>query len=139
MSICHLRVLVGRRGALHEGVLTHPSDSANRDTLATAVAKGEELRHFDTEQAFLEASVNEEIYIKLPEENHKFLRTVGLLNKIHGLVQAERCWFNKFRYDRTAIGFKQPEVDPCMFHKFDDGQVEKVVVVLMRPTPEGRP
>ena len=61
MSICHLRILSDRRGALHEGVLTHPSDSVNPDTLATAAAKDEELRHFDAEQAFLEASVDEEI------------------------------------------------------------------------------
>ena len=50
-----------------------------------------ELYHFDTEQVFLEASADEEIYIKHPEENQTFPAVVGLLNKIYGLVQAERC------------------------------------------------
>ena len=52
-----------------------------------------------------------------------------LLNKIYGLIQTERCWFNKFRYDRTVIGFEQSDLDPCVFRKFDDGEVEMVVIV----------
>ena len=36
----------------------------NPDTLATVEPKDEELRHFDTKQAFSEASVDEEICIK---------------------------------------------------------------------------
>ena len=100
-------------------------------TLATIAAKDEELRHFDAEQAFLDASVDEEINIQIPEKNQKFLGTVGLLNKIYGLLQAKRCWFNKFRDDKTAIGFEQSEADPCVFHKFDDGEVEMMLVVHM--------
>ena len=51
------------------------------------------------------------------------------LNKIYGLVQARRCLFNIFCDDRTAIGFEQSEANPCVFRKFDDGDVKMVVVV----------
>ena len=52
-----------------------------------------------------------------------------LLNKIYGFVQTgKRCSFNKFRDDRTAIGFEQSEADSRVFRKFDDGEVVMVVV-----------
>ena len=50
---------------------------------------------------------------------------MGLLNKIYRLVQAGRCLFNMF-YDDT---FEKPEADPRVFRKFDDAEVEIVVVV----------
>ena len=53
-----------------------------------------------------------------------------LLNKvIYGLVQAGRCWNNKFWNDTTAIGFEQSKEGPCVFCKVADRKVEKVVVV----------
>ena len=52
------------------------------------------------------------------------------LNKaIYGLVQAGRCWNNKFCDEMTAIGFKQANADPCVFRKVVDGEAEMVVVV----------
>ena len=113
MLTCHLRVVT--RGALHEKVLIHPSDSLNPDTLATAAAKDGKLCHFDVDQTFLEASADEKIYIKRPEENQTFPAAVGLLNKISGLVQTERCWFDKYSDGRTAIGAEQAH--PCVSRK----------------------
>ena len=52
-----------------------------------------------------------------------------MLSSFHILVQAERCWQNRFRDDRTAIGFEQSQADPYMVHKSDDGDVEMVVIV----------
>ena len=86
---------------LHRGVLIHPSDNMNPDTLAMVAVKDGELRHFDAEQAFLEVSVDEGIYVKIFEENQTLPGAVGLLNKIYGLVQVKRFWFNKFRNGRT--------------------------------------
>ena len=54
---------------------------------------------------------------------------MGRLNKaIYGLVQAGRCWSNKF-CDDMAIGFEQARADPCVFRKGVDGEAEMVVVV----------
>ena len=52
-----------------------------------------------------------------------------LLNKIYGLVQAVKCWNNKFCNDMTAIGFEQSKADPCVFRKITDKKAETVVVV----------
>ncbi|CAN0452183.1 unnamed protein product, partial [Ascophyllum nodosum] len=43
-----------------------PSAASIRMLLATATAKDGELRHFDAEQAFLKADIDEEIYIEIP-------------------------------------------------------------------------
>ena len=84
-----------------------PATASIRMLLAMAAAKDGELRHFNAEQAFFKADIDEEIYIEIPEEFQEFSGAVGRLNKvIYGLVQAGRCWNNKFCDDMTAIGFK---------------------------------
>ena len=55
---------------------------------------------------------------------------MGRLNEaIYELVQAGRCWNNKFCDVMTAIGFEQAKADPCVFRKVVDGEAEMVVVV----------
>ena len=44
-----------------------PATASIRILLAMAAAKDGELCHFDAEQAFLKADVDEEIYIEIPE------------------------------------------------------------------------
>ena len=107
-----------------------PATAPIRMLLAMAAAKDGELRHFDAEQAFLKADIDEEIYIEIPEEFQEFPGAVGRLNKaIYGLVQAGRCWNNKFCDDMTAIGFEQAKAEPCVFRKVVDGEAEMVVAV----------
>ena len=107
-----------------------PATASIRMLLAMAAAKDGELRHFDAEQAFLKADIDEEIYIEIPEEFQEFPGAVGRPNKaIYGLVQAGRCCNNKFCDDMTAIGFEQTKADPCVFRKVVDGEVEMVVIV----------
>ncbi|CAM9899858.1 unnamed protein product, partial [Ascophyllum nodosum] len=68
-----------------------------RTVPATAAVKNWELRHIDVEQAYLQADIDEEIYIKLPKDYRAFPNAVGLLRKaIYGLVQSGLCWFRKF-------------------------------------------
>ena len=66
--------------------------SSIRMLLAMAAAKDGELRHFNAEQEFLKADIDETIYNEIPEEFQEFLGAVGRLNRaIYGLVQAGRC------------------------------------------------
>ena len=107
-----------------------PATASIRILLAMAAAKDGELRHFDAEQAFLKADIDEEIYVEIPEKFQEFPGAVGRLNKaIYGLVQAGRCWKNKFCDDMTAIGLEQVQADPCVFCEVVDGEAEMVVVV----------
>ena len=45
-----------------------PATASIRMLLAMVATKDGELRHFDAEQAFLKADIDEEIYIEIPEE-----------------------------------------------------------------------
>ena len=45
-----------------------PVTASIRMLLAMAAAKDGELRHFDAEQAFLKANIDEEIYVEILEE-----------------------------------------------------------------------
>ena len=54
-----------------------PANASIRMFLAMAAAKDRELRHFDAEQAFLKADIDEEIYIEIPEEFQEFPGAVG--------------------------------------------------------------
>ena len=78
----------------------------------------------------MKADIDEEIYIEIPEEFQEFPGAVGRLNKaIYGLVQAGRCWNNKFCDNMTAIGFEQAKADPGVFRKVVDCEAEMEVVV----------
>ena len=58
-----------------------PATASIRMLLAMAAPKDGELGHFDAEQAFLKADVDEEMYIEIPEEFQEFPGAVGRLNK----------------------------------------------------------
>ncbi|CAN0353481.1 unnamed protein product, partial [Ascophyllum nodosum] len=81
----------------HESSSPTPTASSMRAVLATAAVKNWELRHINVEQAYLQADIDEEIYIELPEDYRAFPNAVGFLRKgIYGLVQSGLCWFRKF-------------------------------------------
>ena len=56
----------------HESCSPTPKASSVRAVLATAAVKNWELQHIDVEQAYLQADIDEEIYIELPEDYRAF-------------------------------------------------------------------
>ena len=71
----------------HESSSPTLTASSMRAVLATAAVNNWELRHIDVEQAYLQANIDEEINIELPEDYRAFPNAVGLLRKaIFGLV-----------------------------------------------------
>ena len=94
------------------------------------MAKYGELRHFDTEQAFLEADIKEEMHIYIQGEYQEFPGTVGLLKKaIYDLVHAGRRSNGKSCADMTSIVFEHSKADACVFRIVHDEEAEMVVVV----------
>ena len=78
-----------------------------RAVLATAAVKDWELRHIDVEQAHLQADIDVEIYIELPEDYRAFSNAAGLLKKsIYGLVQSGLCWSRMFTQGIKEKGFE---------------------------------
>ena len=114
----------------HESSSPTPTASSMKAVLYTAVVKDRELRHIDVEQVYLQADIDEEIYIELPEEYRASPNAVGLLRKtIYGLVQSGLCWFRKFTDGIKENGFQQLRVASCVIRRIVDGKVVTVVVV----------
>ena len=68
--------------------------------MTAAAVKDGELRRFDAEEAFLETSVDEEIYVKNYGGISRVHGGMRLLSKIYGLVHAGRCLFNTICNDK---------------------------------------
>lgn len=89
------------------------------------------VHQMDVKTAFLNGSLKEEIYMRIPEgikspENH-----VCKLNKaIYGLKQSARCWFEKFDLTLKELGFQSSSVDRCLYFKDNNNICRNIYVVL---------
>jgi hypothetical protein len=79
-----------------------------------------ELHQMDVKTAFLNGSLEEEVYMDQPEgfslkgKEHMVCK----LNKsIYGLKQASRQWYLKFNDTITSFGSKENTVDRCIYLK----------------------
>jgi len=85
----------------------------------------------DVKTAFLNGTLKEEIYMKVPEGIICNIGNVCKLNKaIYGLKQAARCWFEVFEQALKQCGFKNSPVDPCIYVK-DQDDINKNIYVLL--------
>lgn len=89
------------------------------------------IHQMDVKTAFLNGSLKEEIYMRVPEgikspENH-----VCKLNKaIYGLKQSARCWFEKFDLTLKELGFQNSSVDRCLYFKNNNNICRNIYVIL---------
>ena len=79
----------------------------------------------DVEAAFLEADLDEDIYMEWPEGILEFgfeneattTKNCILLEKaMYGTVQAARQWFKKLLACLVKVGLTQSKIDPCVFY-----------------------
>ena len=75
-----------------------------------------ELHHLDIAQAFVQAPLDGEIYMKLPSGCGAWTGKIVRLNKsLYGLKQASLA-FNKLLSEKLIkLGFEQSPSDPCVF------------------------
>ena len=109
-----------------------PSSASVKLILAVANEKGLPLRHLDVAQAYIRASLDEEVYMKLPAGcGEQSKRTAKLEREIHGLKQSGRQWGHLCADTLIADGFEQCKADPCIFRKVVDGVVVMIVGVYV--------
>jgi hypothetical protein len=82
-----------------------------------AAADGSGLRHLDVKNAFINAPLEEEIYVEIPfgAPGYGTSSVWRLLKALYGLKQAGRAWSIKFAKTLCAFGFKQSVAEPCLF------------------------
>ena len=120
------------------------SNTTIRVTLAIALRNGKIKKYWvtdmvDVEAAFLNAMMDADIFIELPEGLLEFYLSKGkdlrgmiikLRRAQYGLVQSPRLWMETFAKILRDLGLIQCKTDPCLFLCFDkDGILEALVVV----------
>ena len=87
--------------------------------LAIATSLDLEIKQFDVDNAFLNALLNEDIYMQQPEGyvNLKFSNAVlKLLKSLYGLKQAPYEWNDDVNETLLSLGFKRCASDSCVYY-----------------------
>ncbi|KAJ8481821.1 hypothetical protein ONZ51_g5747 [Trametes cubensis] len=96
-----------------------------RTMLAIAAARGMALRQWDVVGAYLNADLDEEIYMRQPpgyEDGSG--RVLRVLKAMYGLKQAGRKWNERFnRVMVDELKFKRLDSEPCAYIKTDDREL----------------
>ena len=93
-----------------------PSSASIKLVLAVANEKGLSLRHFEVAQAYIRASLDEEVYMKLPGGcGEQSKSTAKLERATYGLKQSGRKWGHLCADTLIADGFEQGKADSCIF------------------------
>jgi hypothetical protein len=92
--------------------------SSLRILLALAAHHGWHVHQLDTNSAFLNGDLEEEIYMEQPEgytAPGKEDWICRLLKALYGLKQGGCQWYKKICAVLTSLGFTQSRADPCVF------------------------
>ena len=81
------------------------------------------IRQYDVSTAFLNSSIDKEIYMSQPEGYSNGTNQVCRLNKaIYGLIQSPRLWNITLAEALLSMNFTQLETDQCVFYYEKDGE-----------------
>jgi hypothetical protein len=97
--------------------------STIRMVMNLAIQQGWATRHTDFSNAFVQATLAEEVYVELPEmfrDEHENGSKDGVVLKLHkslyGLVQAPRTWYHHLQKGLHQLDFKVSPLDPGMYY-----------------------
>ena len=96
--------------------------STVRMVMNIAIQQGWATRQVDFSNAFVQATLEEEVYLEMPamfsDENLLGAEpTVLKLNKsLYGLVQAPRSWYQHLQKGLDDLDFKPSPLDPAMYY-----------------------
>ena len=106
------------------------ASSSVRLLAALACEMDLELYHFDVDQAFVRANLDEDVYMRLPQGCGALSGKIVSLNKsLYGLRQASRQWYAMLKKCLLALGFEQCLADSCVFRLVEGGDVVLLLVV----------
>ena len=94
--------------------------STYRACIAYAVQHDYDIRQLDVKTAFLQAELNEDIYVHPPvgyqrTSDDGIPMSWKLKRSLYGLVQAARCWYLEISSYLTHNDFTASSADPCLF------------------------
>nr|GEU54043.1 hypothetical protein [Tanacetum cinerariifolium] len=120
-------------GIDHEETFSPVADiRAIRILIAIASYYDYEIWQIDVKTAFLNGYLNEEVYIKQPEDfvNPKYPnRRCKLKRSIYGLKQASRQWIKRFYDEIKKFGFTQNRDEPCVYLKSSGSNISFLILI----------
>ena len=102
-----------------------------RMLLSLAAAVDLEIHQFDVKTAFLNAPLEEEIYMCQPEgfvDKNKPHHICRLLKSIYGLIQASRVWCEYLHDLLISCDMTQSEDDPCVYYRVTEDEFTAIGV-----------
>ncbi|KAK9695686.1 Reverse transcriptase (RNA-dependent DNA polymerase) [Popillia japonica] len=90
-----------------------------RYLFSLAAKKNLEIDHMDVKTAYLQSTLDEEIYVKPPKEfrDPKKPSQVWRLQKsMYGLKQSGRCWNQRLHNVLCKFKMTQAQADPCIYY-----------------------
>lgn len=116
-------------GIDYEEVFAPVSRHATFRTMVSIVCQEDmEMHQMDVRTAFLNAQLDEEVYVKIPEGAGDTANYVWKLNKaMNGLKQAPRAWYKTLRKSLNSLGYFQTNADPSLYIK----QTPKVYSMIL--------
>ena len=106
-----------------------------RTLLSLAVEFDLELHQMDVTSAFLNGTLEEDIYLVQPEGftvpgSRKEDFVLHLKKSLYGLKQSPRCWNQELNDYLLKLGFIQSISDPCMYTKLCSEDISIVVIYV---------
>ncbi|CAB1111413.1 unnamed protein product [Ectocarpus sp. CCAP 1310/34] len=109
-----------------------PSSASIKLMLAVANEMGMNLNHWDVKQAYTHATLDEEVFVRLPAGCGDKLHSVIKAEKaIYGLKQSDRQWGYHAADTLVENGFERCMADPCVFRKMFDEVVVMIIVIYV--------
>lgn len=97
-----------------------------RAIIAIAAAKGWKIHQMDVKTAFLNRTIDDEVYLEQPEGFviHNAASHVCKLKKaLYGLKQAPRAWYERIDSYLLGLGFTKNDADPNLYFKVINGNM----------------
>ena len=108
--------------------------SAIRSLLALANAKDWEIHQLDVKSAYLNGTIDTDIYMIQPEgfvDSSRPDYVCKLKRSLYGLKQSARCWYNTLDEFLVSSGYCKSNADNCIYIKSvkkDDGEISFVIL-----------
>ena len=102
-----------------------------RMLLALATQEGWDVQQTDIKTAFLEAELDEDIYVRPPPGYGKPGTVYKLKRALYGLKQSSRQWSKKFSTELKRLGFTPLKSDTCVYVRRRKGDKITVVAVYV--------
>ena len=109
-----------------------PTQAASWFRLLAGIAceLDEDLCHFDDEQAFAQANLDEDVFMRLPQGCGEMPGKMVRLNcSLYGFRQASKSWHNHLMMHTQSLGFEECPADACVMRLIESGSVSIVTVV----------